>query len=85
MQKCKWYNFHSFEKVYKYENYFYYGENLKREIYSGFKRCKKCGKIKEYKYDSQGGCYVNITEAEQDVLNSKITRKENGIFLEGIE
>jgi len=71
MNKCKWYELHKWKDIHE-EIYNEYLSETYKSYTSSLKICTKCGTIKEYQYDSQGGWWCNLNEEETKIVKSKI-------------
>lgn len=68
---CKWYQFHNYEYICEKIKCVYLAEEY-IEYRQTFKKCKKCGIIKYFQYDSQGGYWGKLNSNEIKILNKRI-------------
>ena len=72
--KCRWYQFHQWRELNSISSREYMGEKYVQ--YSPtHKICEKCGLIKEYHYDSQGGYWEKLNADEQRILEGKVQER----------
>jgi len=71
MKKCKWYEFHKWVDIYGKEKMEFMGEPYYKYV-PYYKQCKKCGIIKGFINDSQGGYWQNLSDDETRIIKRHI-------------
>ena len=69
--KCRWYQFHKWQNIYEEVQNKYLDEEY-TSYTSNLKVCRKCGTVKEYNYDSQGGYWNVLDEQKTKIVHEKM-------------
>ena len=59
------------------------GEKITQYRNTNYRKCKECKKTQEYRYDSGGGYWSNLSEDQTEILNRKI-HTSDGLKMKGI-
>ena len=81
MKICKWYELHKWRNIYQVNSRKFLNDTYNTYI-SNLKICTKCGLVREYHYDSQGGYWSNLREAEREILSKYIIEKGNRLIID---
>ena len=72
---------HSWETIAQKETRSFLGEEIPHEYQSPFRKCKECGKIQQYFFDSQGGVWETLDTYETEVIAKKIYIEDGKLYL----
>jgi hypothetical protein len=73
---------HSWETIFLKDTKNFLGEEIPREYHSLFRKCKECGKIQQYFFDSQGGVWEALDSYEVEVIAKKIYIEDGKLYLD---
>ena len=68
-----WHKWEDITTTYKRD---FEGVIIDEERGTPYRYCKKCFKIQEYFFDSQGGYYVNLNDIKTEIVRKKYLTKE---------
>jgi len=81
MKICKWYELHKWRNIYQVNSRKFLNNTYNTYI-SNLKICSKCGLVKKYYYDSQGGYWCNLEEGERKILSKYIIEKGDRLIID---
>ena len=76
------FHIHDMRSIYSIYFTQFMGEKIKKREYTKYSICKKCGGIKEYSYDSQGGSCRYVSKAEFVIIKKQL--KAGKLIAEGL-